>query len=350
MSLQASFRKDLGTMTLAVELSVAPGETVALVGPNGAGKTSTLRVVAGLSAIDEGKVTIGERGVDGGPGSHFVDTANRHVGFVFQDHRLFPHLDALGNVAFGLRAQGLARREAKRQAESWLERVGVGGDLGSLRPGKLSGGQAQRVALARALAVRPEVLLLDEPLASVDASGRLQLRQLLADVLSDFPGGRVLVAHDLDDARALAQRIAVLEDGQITRSGTLAELTRAPGSRYAADLVGVNRVVGEARNGVVRHGSGAVFHVASQDGTVALTFHPRAVSLFPTEPVGSPRNVWRGRVASIQSGAAFVRVEVEGPVSVVAEITQASIDTVGVAVGRDVWAAVKSTEIRAQPV
>ena len=176
MSLQAELGLALGRLELEVELAVGTGELVVLLGPNGAGKTSLLRALAGLVALDHGRVVLdGELLDDTASGAH-VATERRPIGFVFQDYLLFPHLSALENVAFGLRARGLARAEAHRRAAVWLERVGLAGYTGT-RPRALSGGQAQRVALARALVSDPRLLLLDEPLAALDAATRTEVRR-----------------------------------------------------------------------------------------------------------------------------------------------------------------------------
>src|SRR4051794_16365182 len=148
----------------------------------------------------------------------FVVPERRGVGYVFQDYLLFPHLTALENVAFGLRARGVHRREARAAAARWLERLGVGEYAGA-RPRALSGGQAQRVALARALATEPRLLLLDEPLAALDAATRVEVRAELRRHLATFGGARLLVTHDPVEAMVLADRLVVLEDGRIVQSG-----------------------------------------------------------------------------------------------------------------------------------
>ncbi|HEY3437249.1 MAG TPA: ATP-binding cassette domain-containing protein, partial [Actinotalea sp.] len=204
-----------GTFSAAITLEVGPGEVVALLGPNGAGKSTVLRTVAGLQALRRGSLDLGR--VLDDAATTFVPPAARRVGTVFQDHRLFPHLSVLENIAFGPRAQGAGRHQAHDEAMGWAERVGVGA-LASRRAADLSGGQAQRVAIARALAARPQALVLDEPLAALDAQARGEVQRTLAEHLRAFTGPCVLVTHDLVDALVLADRIVVLQDGGVVQA------------------------------------------------------------------------------------------------------------------------------------
>jgi molybdate transport system ATP-binding protein len=349
MSLQAAFGLNRGSLALDVGLAADEGETVALVGPNGAGKTTCLLALAGLLRVERGCIQLGGRTVDGGPGGPFVAAQQRNVGFVFQDHLLFPHLTALENVAFGLCSRGVSRTEALAAARTWLERVGLG-EFAEAKPATLSGGQAQRVALARALVLEPALLLLDEPLAAVDASARLQLRRELRAHLQAFAGVRLLVVHAPVDAFALADRIAVIEQGRIVQCGTVAEICGRPRSRYVADLVGLNFFRGPARGGVIELPEGGRLVANCGDApAVMATLHPRAVSLFRERPSGSPRNVWQAPVLAIEPALDCVRVQVGGPVPLVAEITPGAQAELRLLAGEPVWLAVKATEIQVSP-
>jgi len=188
---------------LDAEMAVAPGEVLAVLGPNAAGKTTVLRAVAGLVPLSAGRITVGGEVWDDPGAGTWRDVADRAAGLVFQDYRLFPHLSALDNVAFGARARGARRGTARAAAAGWLERVGLA-DVARRRPAELSGGQAQRIALARALAAGPAVLLLDEPLAALDARTRLELRSELRRHLTGFAGPSLVVTHDALDAFVLA--------------------------------------------------------------------------------------------------------------------------------------------------
>jgi len=327
-------------------LAVAPGEVVALVGPNGAGKSTVLDLVAGLVRADAGRVLLGDRVLDAGPGGEVVHAEARRVGLVAQGLALFPHRSAAANVAYGPRARGAARREATERARRELDAVGIDASTAARRPGALSGGEAQRVALARALAVDPDVLLLDEPLSAVDARARGALLRTLRARLAAFAGPALVVVHDVRDALALADRIVVLEAGRVVQSGAPADLARAPRTTYVADLVGLNGYAGVADGaGGVRVGAAALRTATELIGDVVVTVHPRAVSLFPDRPEGSPRNAWAMTVRAVQPTLERVRVELEGALPIVAEVTASAAGELDLAPGRGVWATVKATEI-----
>jgi molybdate transport system ATP-binding protein len=250
------------------------------------------------------------------------------------------------NVAYGLWTRGTGRGAARAAAAHWLQRVGLG-EFGSRRPHELSGGQGQRVALARALATAPQVLLLDEPLAAVDASARLLLRQELQRHLAAFPGPRVIVTHDAVDAFVLADRIAVLEQGRIVQVGTAATIGCEPRSRYVADLVGLNFLRGSVHDSVfTRQGGGTLVVATTHEGPAIATVHPRAIALFRDRPSGSPRNVWQAEVAGIEVALAGRRVRLEGALPLVAEVPAAAVDELGLRPGALVWIALKATEVQ----
>jgi molybdate transport system ATP-binding protein len=330
-------------------MTVEGGETVAIVGPNGAGKSTLFRCLAGLLPVDAGRIELDGEPVDDPAGAVFVPPERRPVGVVFQDYLLFPNLSALENVAFGLRARGVPRAEARARAAAWLERVGLTDRCGH-RPGALSGGQAQRVALARALATEPRLLLLDEPLAALDAGARGDVRRNLRRHLATFDGVRLLVTHDPVDAYALAERVVILEDGHVVQAGTLAEVSAQPRTRYVADLVGVNLVAGVGRDGAIRTvGGGRIVAAEAVDGPAFAVIQPHAIALYRAPPDGSPRNVWPAKVVDIDRHADRVRVRLAGEVPLVAEITSAALDALTLRPGDDVWATVKATEVTTYP-
>jgi molybdate transport system ATP-binding protein len=345
MSLEAGIELRLGRLDLAVELAVGTGELVVLLGPNGAGKTTLLRALAGLVPLDRGRVVLDGEVLEDTAAGAWVPTERRPIGFVFQDYLLFPHLSALENVAFGLRARGLARAEARHRAAAWLDRVGLAGQAGA-RPRALSGGQAQRVALARAMVGEPRLLLLDEPLAALDAATRAEVRRDLRRHLASFQGTRLLVTHDPLEAMALADRLVVLEGGRVTQTGSPGEVSQRPRSRYVAELVGVNLYRGRADGAAVAlAGGGRLVTAGHHRGEVFASVHPHAVALHRRAPEGTPRNVLDGTAERLDVVGDRVRVRVAGPVPIVAEVTPAAAGELRLADGGPVWASVKATEI-----
>ena len=373
--LSASVALRRGTLELDAELVGGPDEVVAVVGPNGAGKSTLLAALAGLVPVDAGWVRIDGEVLDDPATATFVPAERRRVGVVFQDALLLPHLDVAANAAFGLRSAGVPRRRAGALARRWLDALGVG-DLAGRRPGTLSGGQAQRVAIARALAPGPRLLLLDEPFAALDPTGRAALRRDLrgalragpdpaatgADPQGDHRGGHrgggdgrsapptVLVTHDPLDALALADRLVVLEAGRVTQAGPVAEVVRRPRTRHVADLVGTNLYRGVASGTeVALEGRGALRTADADEGPVFALVPPSAVSLHASEPAGSARNRWPVVVTGVEALGERVRVHLAGSPDVVAEVTPGAVHELGLAPGTEVWATVKATEVTTYP-
>ena len=345
MSLAADVVVRRGALEVRAALSVERGETVAVVGPNGAGKSTLLWCLAGLLPIEEGTISVDGTVLDDPSLDVLVAPEHRPFGVVFQDHLLFPHLTALDNVAFGLRARGVRRSEARATSAEWLERLGLGSCSSSL-PAALSGGQAQRVALARALATQPRVLLLDEPLAALDASTRVAVRTELRRHLESFDGMRVLVTHDPVDAYALADRVVVLEAGRVVQQGALAEVAASPRSRFVADLVGVNLVEGVVGGGVLVTAAGARVVIADAvDGPALAVIRPHSVVVSRRAEEGSARNRWAATIASIDRRGDRARLVLEGELPLLADITVDALEQLGLRPGDEVHAAVKATDI-----
>lgn len=378
-ALDAEMRLRRGEFELDVHLRVAPGETAALLGPNGAGKSTIVAALAGLLPLDGGQVSLAGRVLDDPDAGVFVAPEHRRIGVVFQDQILFRHLSALDNVAFGLRAIGMRRAEARERAQAWLDAMDLG-DLGHRRPRSLSGGQRQRVALARALACEPELLVADEPLGSLDVSARNRLRRNLAAHLSSGRNGnglsppvplhgaggvpRLLITHDPTDAFVLADRVHILENGRLTQSGTPDELRRAPATDYAADLSGINLVRGTAQGGEITvtpddgaatdggsRRSAVLLHAAdtTASGPVLATIHPRAIALHRERPSGSPRNVWRTTAEAVEPLGDITRVLLGSPLRLTADITPGAAHELLIRPGTSLWVSVKATEVELAP-
>ncbi len=335
-----------------VSLAVGPGEVIALLGPNGAGKTTILRALAGLLPLDGGHVRLGGQVLEDAVAGVRLPPEERRIGLVFQGLLLFPHLSVLENVAFGPRCRGDGRREARRRAMAWLERL----ELGALaeRPAhRLSGGEAQRVALARALATEPLLLLLDEPLAALDASSRPEIRAELRQHLADHGGATAVVTHDPIDALLLGTRLVVVERGAVVQEGTPDQVARHPRSDWVARLVGLNLFRGRAEGDLVLvrtpAGTARVVQAERGEGEVFVAFRPDTVALYPDPPEGSPRNVWREQVAGLDAMGHRVRIELVGELPLAADVTPAAAARLGLEPGRIVFAAVKATEVTVYP-
>ncbi len=330
---------------LDVELSIAPGRTVALLGPNGAGKSTAVSALAGLLPLDRGHIVLNGRTLDDPQQGQFVPAERRRTGVVFQDYVLFPHLSVVDNVAFGLRSRGETRSVARDSARSWVTRLGLD-ELGSRKPGDLSGGEAQRVALARALIANPDLLLLDEPLAALDVTTRARLRHTLADHLESFAGPRLVITHDPTEAFLLADTIHVLEDGEITQIGSPDDIRLRPRTSYIADLAGSNLLPGIAEHGVVTLQS-HVLNVAdtAAAGRILATIHPRAISIHRRQPEGSPRNTWQTTISRIEHYGDRVRLQTTDPLPLTAELTPAAVIDLNLNEGDPVWVSIKATEI-----
>jgi molybdate transport system ATP-binding protein len=330
---------------LDVRLTAAPGEVVALLGPNGAGKTTALRALAGLTPLTGGHLVLDGGFLDGTP------PETRPVGVVFQDYLLFPHLSALDNVAFGPRCHGVPKDRARAEAAEWLTRMGLEAHAAA-KPRRLSGGQAQRVALARALATRPRLLLLDEPLAALDARTRLDVRAQLRRHLADFEAVAVLVTHDPLDAMVLADRLVVIEHGRTVQEGPPADIARHPRTDYIAHLVGLNLYRGEADGHTVRLADGGP-HLTTADtltGPAFAAFPPGAVTLHRDRPTGSSaRNLWPAEVTGLESHGDQIRIALAGDLPLTADLTAVATAELGLHPGVTVWATVKAAQVRAYP-
>jgi molybdate transport system permease protein len=334
-------RASLVTPWVTADLHADPGEIVAVVGPNGAGKSTLLRALAGLLPAT-GSIELGGRDVIDLP------AYDRRIGWVPQERVLFDRKSALDNAAYGLIANGARRRAARRAALEWLERLGVG-HLAKKRPAELSGGQAARVALARALAPAPELLLLDEPLAALDAGTRDDVRRLLRTTLTVGRAPTLIVTHDVVDVVALADRVLVLEAGRLVQDASPAAVAAAPQTSWVAGLLGQNAWTGTTdATGLHVEGGG---HVSAAEpgrpGQRALALaEPAAVTLHRRPPEGSARTVIEGDIVELRALGGRVCVVLGGRRYVTAEFTAAAAAELGLADGGRVWASIKATEVR----
>jgi ABC-type sulfate/molybdate transport systems ATPase subunit len=339
-TLSADFSLALRSFELRLALEVE--RTVALVGPSGAGKSSILRVIAGLIRPGTGRVALEEdvwldvaRRIDRKPDE-------RRVGLVFQEYALFPHLTVRANVAYG----------GKDRVDELLERFRVT-HLAKARPGELSGGERQRVALARAIARDPGVLLLDEPLAALDAHTKADVRVELQEVLRAFELPTLIVTHDYEDAAALADTVGVIVDGELRQLGSPHELVAEPGDPFVASLTGANLLRGRAmrtENGLtsVRLESGEVVYSTDPgNGDVGVVIYPWDVSVGRVHGEDSAMNLLLDEIASVVHLGNRVRVRV-GPLT--AEVTAASAERLELAAGGPAFVSFKATGTRLVPL
>lgn len=349
--LDAVLRVDRGnSFHLDVSIVIPSGKTVALLGPNGSGKSTAVAALAGLVSLDQGRISLGGVILDDPNHVVYVPPEARKIGVMFQDYLLFPHMTVIENIAFGLRTRQWSRAAATAKAMEWIDRLGLTGFEGR-KPANLSGGQAQRVALARALVIEPELLLLDEPLSALDVTTRIELRRDLAEHLESFDGPRLLITHDPTEAFLLADEIHIIENGRIAQAGTPDDIRLRPRTRYVADLAGSNLVRGVAGDGVIET-AGHLLHIAdhSVSGPVLATIRPSAITVHLREPEGSPRNSWKTSIDLLEHLGDRVRLRVDAPLPLTAEITELATKSLHLAEGVQVWVSIKATEIGVEPV
>ncbi|MFJ6678810.1 ABC transporter ATP-binding protein [Microbacterium sp. NPDC091382] len=330
-----------------VALDAAAGETVAIMGPSGAGKSTLLDALAGLVPLNGGEVAVAGRTVErvAAPRVH-TPPMRRGVVLLGQDPRLFPHLSARENVAFGPRATGAPAPQARADAEAWLDRVGLGG-LGSRMPRELSGGEQQRVAIARALAASPRVVLLDEPLVALDPVTASDIRGMLREQLVGVT--TVAVTHDAGDAVALAGRLFVLEAGAVVQSGPVRQVLGAPASAFVASVADMNRMPGVSARGGWTDGAGRVLvsadagstALAAEDGiALAAVFRPGDARIGG----GAGVNAWQAVVVRVEPTVAGTRLHTSAGVVDVADAAAPWSP------GETVWLRIEPSRVRFVPV
>ena len=301
-----------------LDLTLRPGELVALLGPSGCGKTTTLRLLAGLEDADSGRVVVGGRDLTRVPAN------KRDMGMVFQAYSLFPHMTVRQNVAFGLRLRRVRAAERDQRALDMLNLVGLA-EQANRYPHQLSGGQQQRVALARALAIEPEVLLLDEPLSALDAKVRAQLRDQIRRIQLEVGITTLFVTHDQEEALAIADRVGVMREGHIEQLAPPTEVYARPATSFVAEFVGLsNRLSGEVRGGsvIVRGFTLPLVERETPDGQVVALVRPEAVTLASDDAPES--SLLAGTVIAVTFLGATSRVTVDlGDTTVLAQLSTA---------------------------
>ena len=301
-----------------LDLTLQPGELIALLGPSGCGKTTTLRLLAGLEDADGGRVVVGGRDLTRVPAN------KRDMGMVFQAYSLFPHMTVRQNVAFGLRLRRVGAAERDKRALDMLDLVGLA-EQANRYPHQLSGGQQQRVALARALAIEPQVLLLDEPLSALDAKVRAQLRDQIRRIQLEVGITTLFVTHDQEEALAIADRVGVMREGHIEQLAPPTEVYARPATSFVAEFVGLsNRLAGEVRGGsvIVRGFTLPLVERETPDGQVVALVRPEAVTLASDDTPET--SLLAGTVIAVTFLGATSRVTVDlGDATVLAQLSTA---------------------------
>jgi molybdenum ABC transporter molybdate-binding protein len=321
-----SFRLKKRLRHFTVEVTEQLGaETLVLIGHSGCGKSSTLRMLSGLLEPDEGSIELSHRVLWDDKKKIDIPPENRHIGYLFQNYALFPHLTVAGNIAYGI--SHLGQPEQAERISEMLEFVGIS-HLAHAKPAMLSGGEQQRVALARALVTRPGLLLLDEPLSALDVSTRSHVRAELKGLLRKLRIPTIVVTHDFEDARVLADRIAVMDQGTIIQSGSQKELSKYPVNSFVAEFVGTN---------LVKH---------ETDGEKAslVAFDPWRVDV--TKEPGHSRYEWKGTIQDIAWLGGSIRLHLAGEASLLADVSVETFESEGLQIGDAVYARIETADAR----
>ncbi|MCH2634006.1 MAG: ABC transporter ATP-binding protein [Acidimicrobiales bacterium] len=329
------------SLTLDVELQLQHGEVIAVLGPNGAGKTSLLHALLGWLELESGWIMVDGEVIDSPDTDSYVPPQHRPFGMVFQDGLLFPHMSVEKNILFGAGKDfNLKPLAESLQASELLAKF----------PSELSAGERQRAAIARSLAARPKVLFLDEPFSALDIQGKRRGRSLLKEALAIGVSGCLMVTHDLVDAFTLADRVMIIEGGKLTQFDVPDRIRSRPGSEWIADLVGWNYYEGIGEGSVVTLPHGTTIFTAQDDldGPTSISINPASVSIFKSQPSGSPRNSWLSSIQNIEILDGRARVSLVGEIDICADITTAAANELRQSISSEVWVSVKATEVDTQ--
>ncbi len=327
-----------------INLNIAAGEYFVILGPTGGGKTVLLETIAGLYNPRRGRISLNGEDVTATP------PERRGIGFVYQDYMLFPHMNIAQNIAFGLRLRRNDRATIQERVASMSELLGIA-HLLPRKPHTLSGGEQQRAALARALVVAPRLLLLDEPLSALDPETREGLQQELARLHRQLGTTTIHVTHDFEEAVALGDRIAVMNEGRIVQVGSPDEIFRKPSTEFAARFVGMRNIFrGEVRG--AEDGYKLFFTdelqiaaVTDLAGEVHGSIRPEDIFISHAPLVSSARNSFRGRIVNIMDKGAVIYVTVQVPPNFICMITRRSLEELELVEGAEVYIAFKATAV-----
>ena len=340
-----NFSKDWKEFKLNnINLEVEQGEFFVILGPSGSGKTMLLELIAGMWHPDSGKIYMNHREVTGFP------PEKRGVGFVYQNYMLFPHKTVFENIAFGLNLRKLDKSEIESRVGEIMDLFGIS-HLANRMPRTLSGGEQQRTALARALIIRPEILLMDEPLGALDRKTRDSLIDEMKEIHNNFDTTIIYVTHNFDEALALADRIAIMKDGKISQVGDSTEIFRHPADMFVADFVGAENILeGQAKKDgekltLIDTGNISIFSTEPKRGHVHITVRPEDILLSLNKVDTSARNVFKGKITEISDNGAIIKLTIDVGEPIVVFLTRQSFIEMELNIGKEVWMYFKATAV-----
>ena len=327
-----------------INLQVEDSEYFVILGPSGSGKTMLLELIAGMWPIDSGKIYMDNQDITMFP------PEKRGIGFVYQNYMLFPHKTVFENIAFGLKVKKVAKEEIKTRVNEMMDLLKIS-HLADRLPRTLSGGEQQRTALARALIIYPKILLMDEPLSALDRKTRDELMQELKEIHRKFDVTLVHVTHNFDEALMLADRIAIMRNGEISQVGTSTEIFRHPADKFVADFVGAENIIegiakkDGAKITIVDTGNISIYSTEQKEGHVHITVRPEDIILSTQKVETSARNVFKGQIREIVDTGALIKLTIDVGEPLVVFLTRQSFLDMELNIGKSVWTYFKATAV-----
>ncbi|MEL7670394.1 tungstate ABC transporter ATP-binding protein WtpC [Methanobacterium sp.] len=327
-----------------INLQVKDNEYFIILGPSGSGKTMLLELIAGMWPLDSGKIYMDNRDITTLP------PEKRGIGFVYQNYMLFPHKTVFENIAFGLKVRKVRDEEIKTRVKEMMDLLKIS-HLADRLPRTLSGGEQQRTALARALIIYPKILLMDEPLSALDRKTRDELMQELKEIHRKFDVTLVHVTHNFDEALMLADRIAIMRNGEISQVGTSTEIFRHPADKFVADFVGAENIIeGTAKKDgerltIINTGNISIYSTEQKHGHVHITVRPEDIILSTQKVETSARNVFKGSIKEIVDTGALIKLTIDVGEPLVVFLTRQSFLDMELNIGKSVWTYFKATAV-----
>jgi molybdate/tungstate transport system ATP-binding protein len=327
-----------------INLQVEDSEYFVILGPSGSGKTMLLELIAGMWPLDSGKIYMDSKDITTFP------PEKRGIGFVYQNYMLFPHKTVFENIAFGLKVRKVRDEEIKTRVEEMMDLLKIS-HLADRLPRTLSGGEQQRTALARALIIYPKILLMDEPLSALDRKTRDELMQELKEIHRKFDVTLVHVTHNFDEALMLADRIAIMRNGEISQVGTSTEIFRHPADKFVADFVGAENIIeGTAKKDgerltIIDTGNISIYSTEQKQGHVHIPVRPEDIILSAQKVETSARNVFKGPIKGIVDTGALIKLTIDVGEPLVVFLTRQSFLDMELNIGKSVWTYFKATAV-----